>query len=154
MRTGIVLLGLLGAAVAVAGEQPIAVADPAAKRIDLDSIAALVVSVTTCAALHAAAADVLDREHLPQHAETARRRAQVDQVAAMYLLAQDHAVKGGPARELDSYTSYVEQLTGAAHERMVGIVTKEDAAPFKHEEAICTELIPLEDEILTKISAD
>ncbi len=31
---------------------------------------------------------------------------------------------------------------------------KEDAAPFEREEAICTELIPLEDEILAKISAD
>ena len=72
----------------------------------------------------------------------------------MYLLAQDHAAKGGPPRELDSYTSYVEQLTAAARERMVSIVMKEDAAPFKREEAICTELIPLEDEILAKISAD
>ena len=42
----------------------------------------------------------------------------------------------------------------AARERMVSIVMKEDPAPFKREEAICTELIPLEDEILAKISAD
>jgi hypothetical protein len=151
MRTGIVLLGLLCAGIAAAGEERVAVGDSTATRIDLDSVAALVVSVTTCAALHSAAAEVLDREHLPQHAETARRRAQVDQVAAMYLLAQDHAAKGGPPRELDSYTSYVERLTAAATSEWR--LCDEGRCRPSARGSDRTELIPLEDEILAKISA-
>jgi hypothetical protein len=153
MRTGIVLASVLCLGVASAQETSGA-AQHVAHLIDLDSVAALVVTVTTCAALHAAAADVLDRENLRDHAETARRRAEVDQLTAMYLLAQDRVAKGGTPEPLTSYTSYVEQLTAAARDRMLAIVTSEDAVAFKREEDFCASFIPLEDEILGKISVD
>jgi hypothetical protein len=153
MRTGIVLAALFSVSVASAQQSPIGHAQ-VAHRIDLDSVAALVVTVTSCAALHAVAAEVLDREKLHDHAETARRRAEVDQLAAMYLLAEDRVAKGGAPKPLTSYTSYVEQLTAAARERMLAIVTNDDAAPFKREEDFCASFIPLEDEILGKISVD
>lgn len=157
MRTGIVLAALLSTAVASAqgdsaGDS--AVGQQIAQRIDLDSVSALVVTVASCAALHAAAAEVLDRERLRDHAETARHRAEVDQLTAMYLLAEDRVAKGGTRQPLTSYTSYVELLTAAARGEMLAIVTNDDAAPFKREEDFCTSLIPLEDEILGKISVD
>jgi hypothetical protein len=151
MRTGIVLAGLLSVGVASAQETPHA-AQPVARHIDLDSVAALVVTVASCAALHSAAATVLEREHLRDHAETARHRGEVDQLTAMYLLAQDRVAKGGAPEPLTSYTSYVEQLTAAARDRMAALVTNADATPFKREEDFCASLIPLEDEILGKIS--
>jgi hypothetical protein len=149
MRTGIVLAGLLSVGIASAQETT-----HAAQHVDLDSVAALVVTVASCAALHSAAAEVLDREHLRDHAETARRRGEVDQLTAMYLLAQDRVAKGGTPQPLTSYTSYVEQLTAAARERMAALVSNADAAPFKREEDFCASFIPLEDEILGKISVD
>jgi len=123
----------------------------AEQRIDLDSVTALVVTFASCAALHAAAADVLEREGLPDFAATARRRAQADQLTAMYLLAEDRVAKGGAPRELTSYTSYVEQLTAAAHDRMVALVKDADATGFKREEDYCSSLIPLEDEVVAKL---
>jgi hypothetical protein len=153
MRTGIVLAGLLAVGVVSAQESP-AAHTQVAHRIDLDSVTALVVTVASCAALHAVAAEVLERENLAEHAETARRRGQVDQLAAMYLLAQDRVAKGGTPEPLTSYTSYVEQLTASARDRMLAIVTNEDAAAFKREEDFCASFIPLEDEILGKISVD
>jgi hypothetical protein len=153
MRTGIVLVALFSAAAALAQQGP-ATEQPVAQRIDIESVAALIVTVSSCAALHAAAADVLDRGDLREHADTARRRAEVDQLAAMYLLAQDRVVKGGNALPLTSYTSYVEQLTAAAYDRMAALVTNADTAPFKREEDFCASFIPLEDEILGKISVD
>jgi len=153
MRTWIVLAGSFAVGVVSAQEIP-ATHTQVAHRIDLDSVAALVVTVTSCAALHAAAAEVLERENLADHAETARRRGEVDQLAAMYLLAQDRVAKGGTPEPLTSYTSYVEQLTAAARERMLAIVTNENIAVFKREEDFCASFIPLEDEILGKISVD
>jgi len=151
MRTGIVLSGLFWAALATAAEHPQQQsAQHAARRVDLDSVTALVITLASCAALHVAAAEVLDREQLQAHAATARRRAEVDQYTAMYLLAQDQVAKGGAPREPTSYTSYVEQLTAAAHDRMLVVVTSDDAASFKREEAACAELIPLEDEVLSQ----
>jgi hypothetical protein len=153
MRTGIVLAGLVAVGVASAQESP-AARTQVAHRIDLDSVAALVVTVASCAALHAVAAEMLEREHLLEHAATARRRAEVDQLAAMYLLAQDRVAKGGTPEPLTAYTSHVEQLTAAARDRMLTIVTSQDAGPFKREEDFCASFIPLEDEILGKISVD
>jgi hypothetical protein len=153
MRTGIVLAGLLVVQVLSAQESP-DTHTQVALRIDLDSVAALVVTVASCAALHVVAAEVLERESLTDHAETARRRGQVDQLAAMYLLAQDRVAKGGIPQPLTDYTSYVEQLTAAARDRMFTIVTSEDVSAFKREEDFCASFIPLEDEILGKISVD
>jgi len=149
MRTWIVLVGSLVMAAAPAQES-----SPASQRIDLDSVSALVAAVASCAALHVAAAEVLDREGLTAHAETARRRAQADQVTAMHLLSEDRVAKGGPPLELTAYTAQVEQLTAAARERMTAIVTHTDASLFEREEEICASLIPLEDEILANLAAD
>jgi hypothetical protein len=146
MRTWIVLVGSLVMAAAPAQES--------SQRIDLESVAALVAVVASCAALHAAAADVLDNEGLLAHAETARRRAQADQVTAMHLLAEDRVAKGGPPLELTAYTAQVEQLTAAARERMTAIVTHTEASQFEREEENCASLIPLEDEVLAKVAAD
>jgi hypothetical protein len=154
MRTRIVLAGLFSLRLAAAQEPLDAAHQPAGERIDLDSVAALVVTLASCAALHDAAAGVLEREHMRDHAATARRRAEVDQLAAMYLLGEDRVAKGGAAQPFASYTSFVEQLTAAARDRMIAIVTGEDVAPFKREEDFCAALIPLEDEILGKISVD
>jgi hypothetical protein len=151
MRTGIVLVGVLCAAAAAAQERA---AQPVTGRIDLDSIAALVVTFASCAALHAAAAEALERAALLPYAATARRRAGVDQLAVAYLLAEDRVAKGGTPRELASFTDYVEQLTAAARERMVAVVEDPDPAAYKREENICASLIPLEDEILSKLGAD
>ena len=46
---------------------------PIANRVDLDSISALVATFASCAALHAAAAETLERADLRAYAETARR---------------------------------------------------------------------------------
>ena len=152
MRTGIVLVGLLTAMVASAQENG-PTAQRVAQRVDLDSVTALVVTLASCAALHSAAAEMLEHE-LPDHAETARRRAQADQYTAMYLLAEDRVAKGGAPRALTSYTSYVEQLTAAGLERMTAILTKGDVAAFQKEEDLCSSLIALEDEALAKIGAE
>ena len=150
MRTGIVLVSLLAAAGAAAEER----ATPIANRVDLDSITALVVTFASCAALHAAAADALEGANLLPYADTARRRAEVEQLAVTYLLAEDRSAKGGSSLEPASFTAYVEQLTAHAREHMIAIVTNPDPTPYKREEQICSSLIPLEDEILAKISAD
>jgi hypothetical protein len=154
MRTRIVLAGLFSFGVAAAQEPLDAAHHAAAARIDLDSVAALVVTLASCAALHDAAAEVLDGERMRDHAATARRRAEVDQIAAMYLLGEDRVAKGGAPQPFASFTPYVEQLTAAARDRMVAIVTAGDVARFKREEDFCASLIPLEDEILGKISVD
>ena len=127
---------------------------PIANRVDLDSIGALVVTFASCAALHAAAAETLERADLRAYAETARRHAAIDQLAVTYLLAEDRIAKGGAPEDAASFTPYVEQLTAQARDRMIAIVENPDPAPYKREEAICSSLIPLEDEILAKISSD
>jgi hypothetical protein len=151
MRTRIVLATLLLCGTAAAEDRP---APPAAPRLDLESGAALVVTVATCAALHAAPADMLDSGNLHEHAATARRRAEVDQLTAMYLLAEDRVAKGGAPQPLASFTSYVEELTAAAYDRMRAIVAHEDKSTFQREEDFCAQFIPLEDEVLGKISVD
>lgn len=122
-------------------------------RVELDSVAALVAAVAGCAALHSAAADALARGGLPAYADVARRRAEADQLTAMYLVAEDRVAKGGVRRDLTSYTSYVEQLTAAARERMAAIVTLQDIARFSKEEDYCASFIALEDETMSKIAA-
>jgi hypothetical protein len=151
MRTGIVFVGLLAATVAAAQEHA---AQPVANRIDLDSITALVVTFASCAALHAAAAEKLEQAELHGYAATARRRAEVDQLAATCLLAEDRIAKGGTPRDPSAFTAYVEELTALARNRMLAIVSDPDPAAYKKEEAVCSSLTPLEDEILAKISAD
>ena len=152
MRTRIVLITLLCASAAPA-EEP-AAPPTAGGSIDLDSVAALVATVASCAALHAAAADVLDRERLPDHAAVARRRAHVDQLTAMYLLAEDRVAKGAARQDLTAFTSSVEQLTAAARVRMSAVVANEDPTAFRREEDVCESLVPLEDEVLAKLAAD
>ena len=151
MRTGIVLASLLIGTGAVAQERA---AQPIDNRLDLHSISALVATFASCAALHVAAAKALDEAALHPHAATARRRAQIDQLAVTYLLAEDRAAKGGPAPDPASFTAYVEHLTAQAHGRMLAVVTNPDPAPYKKEEAICSSLTPLEDEILAKIKTE
>ena len=124
------------------------------QRIDLDSISALVATVAGCAALHSAAADALERGGLPAYADVARRRADVDQLTAMYLVSEDRVAKGGVRRDLMSYASYVEDLTAAAREQMAAIVTLQDIGKFSKEEDFCASLIALEDETLAKIDAE
>ena len=114
----------------------------------------LVALVASCAALHAAAGELLEREGLDLHAETARRRAQADQVTAMHLLAEDRVAKGATPLELTAYTAEVEQLTAAARDRMTAIVTHAEPGLFEREEQVCSSLIPLEDEVLAKLTAD
>ena len=153
MRTRTVLLVASLCATAAHAQEP--TVQPIANRIDLESITALVVTFASCAALHKAAADALETAGLPaEYAVTARRRAEVDQLAVTYLLAEDRVAKGGPAREPAAFAAYVEQLTAQANDRMRAIVASADPAPYKREEAICSSLIPLTDEILAKISAD
>ena len=72
----------------------------------------------------------------------------------MYLLAEDRIAKGGTPQPLTSFTSHVEQLTAAARDRMMALVTDEDVSTFRREEDFCASFIPLEDEILGKISVD
>jgi hypothetical protein len=152
MRTWIAPVAWLCASMALAEE--IAAPAPAALRIDLDSVAALVATVASCAALHAAAADVLERERLPDHAAVARRRAHVDQLTAMYLLAEDRVAKGAARQDLTTFTSSVEQLTAAARVRMSAVVANENPTAFRREEDVCESLVPLEDEVLTKLAAE
>jgi hypothetical protein len=153
MRTGIIVAGLFSFGLAAA-QEPSAPARPQPERIDLESAAGLIATIASCAALHAAAADLLERENLSEHATTARRRAEIDQLTAMYLLAEDRVANGGSREPLTAFTSSVEQLTAAAAERMNAIVTGADAARIKREEDFCASFIPLEDEILGKIDAD
>jgi hypothetical protein len=140
------------AAVAIGAEEH--AARPIANRVDLDSITALVVTFASCAALHAAAAEALEGAEMLAYAETARRRAAVDQLAVTYLLAEDRAAKGAPPADPASFSAYVEQLTAEARERMVAIVKNPDPSPYKREEGICSSLTPLADEILAKISTN
>lgn len=150
MRTGIVLLAFCISAAANAQQRA---ATPVANRIDLDSITALAVQLASCAALHAAAADALERASMSDYAARARQRAEVDQLVTAYLLAEDRVAKGGIRREPATFTSYVEELTAQAHERMAAVVAAADPAAYKHEEAICSSLTPLVDEVLPKIGA-
>lgn len=147
MRTWIVLGVWCCSALAQAEET-------APQRIDLDSVAALVATVASCAALHAAAADVLDRERLSDHAEVARRRAHVDQLTAMYLLAEDRVAKGGARQDLGEFSAHVEQLTAAAYARMAAVVASDDPAAFRGEEDVSESLVALEDEVLAKLAQD
>lgn len=150
MRTRIVLAALCCMSEAAAAQEP--TLRPVANRIDLESVTALVVTFASCAALHAAAADALEAAGLPaDYSATARRRAEVDQLAVAYLLAQDRIAKGGIAPEPASFASYIEQLTAEASDRMRAIVADANPASYKKEEAICSSLIPLTDEILAKI---
>jgi len=152
MRTAIVLTSLLwfGGAAAQSGVPD----SPGSERFHVDSVIDLIVTAASCAALHAAAADALDSAHLDAHAATARRRAEADQLTAMYLLAEDRAAKGGTREPLTRFASDVEQLTAAAYERMRALVTNKDASSFEREEDLCARLIPLEDDILGKIPSD
>jgi hypothetical protein len=152
MRTGIVLTCLVWSAGAAA--QSGAQGSLSSARFDADSVIDLVVTAASCAALHAAAADALDHANLAGHAATARRRAEADQLTAMYLLAEDRAAKGGTHEPLTRFAGHVEQLTAAAYERMKALVTNDDASSFEREEDFCARLIPLEDEILGKIPTD
>lgn len=149
MRAGIVLAGWALAAAAAAQEP-----GGGQQRVELDSVAALVAAVASCAALHSAAGDALERGGLAAYADVARRRAEVDQLTAMYLVAEDGVAKGGVRRDLTSYASYVEQLTAAAREQMAAIVTLQDIGRFKKEEDYCASFIALEDETMGKIGAD
>lgn len=152
MRAAIALAGWL-LAVQAAAQQPGGGQQPGG-RIELDSVAALVAAVAGCAALHSAAAQALERGGLPAYADVARRRAEADQLTAMYLIAEDRVAKGGLRRDPTSYASYVEQLTAAAKERMAEIVTLQDIARFSKEEDYCASFIALEDETMSKIAAD
>lgn len=137
-------------AATAAGQEP----GSAQPRVELDSVAALVAAVAACAALHSAAADALEHGGLPAYADVARRRAEVDQLTAMYLVAEDRVSKGGIRHDLTSYASYVEQLTASARQQMAAIVTLQDIARFTKEEDYCTSLIALEDETMGRIAAD
>ena len=150
MRTGIVLGGVFCAFAALAQEP----AGPPAPVADLQSVAALVQRFASCAALHAAAAERLEHAGMVSYAEMARRRAGVDQLAISYLLAEERIAKGGIVREPFSLTPYAEELTAQASGRMAAIVADEDPAAYEREEAACSLLTPLADEILAKISAD
>lgn len=151
MRTGIVLMTLLGATAASAqGRAP----EPVAHRIDLDSITALVVQFASCAALHSAAADALERASMVDYANRARQRAEVDQLVVTYLIAEDRVAKGGSRRDPNEFTSYVEDLTAQARERMAAVVTAADPTDYKREESICSSLTPLVDDVLAKLAAN
>jgi hypothetical protein len=152
MRAAIALAAWLLAASASA-QEPGRVQQSGA-RIELDSVAALVAAVAGCAALHSAAAEALEHGGLPAYADVARRRAEADQLTAMYLVAEDRVAKGGVRREVTSYTSYVEQLTAAARQQMAAIVTLQDIARFTKEEDYCASFIALEDETMAKIGAE
>jgi hypothetical protein len=153
MRAGIALAGCWLLAVTAAAQPPSA-EERRATRVPLDSVAALVAAVAGCAALHSAAADALERGGLPAYAEVARRRAEVDQLTAMYLVAEDRVAKGGIRRDLLAYASYVDELTAAARERMTAIVTLEDIARFTNEEDYCASFIALEDDTISRIGAE
>jgi hypothetical protein len=157
MRTWIVLvLSLVASLVVTAApaQESSHATGAGGAHIDLESVDALVALAASCAALHAAAGELLEREGLNLHAETARRRAQADQVTAMHLLAEDRVAKGATPLELTAYTAQVEQLTAAARDRMTAILTHTDPALFESEEQVCSSLIPLEDEVLAKLTAD
>ena len=141
MRTGIVLAGVLSIRSCERAGTSVP-ARHAPERIDLDSVAGLIATIASCAALHSAAADLLDREKLHEHAATARRRAEVDQLTAMYLLAEDRVAKGASREPLTAFTSAVEQLTAAASDRMGAIVKGEDSARIKREEDFCAVVHP------------
>jgi hypothetical protein len=149
MRTGIVLTSVVWAAAAL-GQEPAATPATVAK---LESVAELVQRFASCAALHVAAAERLERAELWQYADMARRRAGVDQLAITYLLAEERIVNGGAARDPVSLISYAEELTAQASDRMAAIVADDDATAYEREEAACSSLTPLADEILAKISA-
>ena len=121
---------------------------------DLGSVAALVSQFASCAALHAAAAERLERADMWPYAEAARRRAGIDQLAITYLLAQERIANGGIARDPASLTPHAEELTAAASGRMTAIVAHADPEAYEREEAACSLLTPVADEILAKISAD
>jgi hypothetical protein len=149
MRTRIVVAIACALAATGAAAQP-----PAGPRIDLDSVAALVAAVAGCAALHSSAADALERGGLAAYADVARRRAEADQLTAMFLVAEDRVAKGGARRDYMSYASYVEDLTAAARAHMAAIVTLQDIDKFTNEEDFCASLVALEDETLAKINAE
>jgi hypothetical protein len=150
MRTWIVLLVATAATAAGAQERTVT---PVSSRIDLDSITALAVQLASCAALHAAAAEALERARMSDYAARARRRAELDQLVTAYLLAEDRVAKGGIRRDPAAFTTYVEDLTANARDRMAAVVAATDAAEYRREEAVCSSLTPLVDEVLAKITA-
>src|SRR5687768_11148753 len=138
MRTGIVLGSVVYAMAALAQEP----AAPPAPVANLDSIAALVQQFASCAALHVAAAERLERAGMLPYAEMARRRAGVDQLAITYLLVEERIAKGGIAREPFSLTPYAEELTAQASDRMAAIVADANPTAYEREEAACSLLTP------------
>jgi hypothetical protein len=150
MRTWIVLGGVVCAVTALAQEP----AAPPAPVTNFESVAALVHQFASCAALHVAAAERLERAGMSTYADIARRRAWVDQLAITYLLVEERIANGGIVREFFSLTPYAEELTAQASGRMAAIVADDDPASYGREEAACSSLTPLADEILAKISAD
>jgi len=129
--------------------QPGAAQKPAAP----DSVAELVVSVTSCAALHVVAMRALTDTGHTLNADTARTRARADQVTAMYLLAQQRVAMGGAPQPLASFEPYVQQLMAGSLERMAALVASGDVARFRSEEEHCASLLPLENEIAAKLGA-
>jgi len=125
----------------------------APKRAAPDSVAALVVSVTSCAALHVVAMRALTDIGHTVNAETARTRARADQVTAMYLLAQERIAMGGAPQPLASFEPYVQQLMAGSLEQMAAIISSGDVARFRSEEDFCATLLPLESEVAAKLSA-
>lgn len=128
---------------------PSAAPQPAAR----DSVTEVVLSVTSCAALHVVAMRALNDMGRTANAETARTRARADQVTAMYLLAQQRVALGGPPRPLASFEPYVQQLMAGAFERMAALVASGDVARFRSEEEFCASLLPLENEVAAKLNA-
>jgi hypothetical protein len=140
-------------AVTSAEETSDANSNEAPKRAAPDSVAALVVSVTSCAALHVVSMRALTDLGHTANAETARTRARADQVTAMYLLAQERIAMGGAPQPLASFEPYVQQLMAGSLERMAAIISSGDVARFRNEEEFCASLLPLENEVAAKLSA-
>ena len=118
-----------------------------------DSVTEVVLSVTSCAALHVVAMRALTDMGRTVNAETARTRARADQVTAMYLLAQQRIALGGAPQPLASFEPYVQQLMAGSFERMAALIASGDVARFRSEEEFCASLLPLEDEVAAKLNA-
>jgi len=151
---GIALIAsLCTVAVTSAEETSGATPSEATKRAAPDSVAALVVSVASCAALHVVSMRALTDTGHVVNAETARTRARADQITAMYLLAQERIAMGGAPRPLSSFEPYVQQLMAGSLERMAALVASGDVARFRSEEEFCVSLLPLENEVAAKLGA-
>jgi len=142
-------------AAAPRGEEPAAAErDGGDKRASPDSVALLVVSLTSCAALHFSAQEALNADGSTAHAEEAKRRGQAAAMTAMYVLAQSRISHGGAPQPLSSFRPYVDQMISASLERMAAIIKNGDVAQFRSEEETCASLSPLEDEVIAKIAAE